>query len=83
VRRYYFHLRNHAGRALDEAGILLPDRSSAVREALHAARAIMRTPSDVAVADAWRGWQMEVVDDEGTPILILPFRSALLRNMRE
>jgi hypothetical protein len=82
VRRYYFHLRNHAGRALDEAGILLPDRSSAVREALHAARTIMRTPSDSTAAEAWRGWQMEVVDDEGTPVLILPFRSALLRDMR-
>lgn len=77
-QRYFFHLRNSAGKSLDEAGILLPDRESAVREAMEAARSIMRTPADATVTEAWRGWQIEVVDDQGTPILVLPFRSALL-----
>jgi hypothetical protein len=80
VRRYYFHLRNHAGRSEDEAGMLLPDRESAIRAAFDAARSIMRTPTDAAMADAWRGWQIEVVDEHGTPVLVLPFRSALLRS---
>ena len=39
----------------------------------------MRTPPGAAAAEAWRGWQIEVVDDGGTPVLVLPFRSALLR----
>ncbi len=77
MRRYYFHLRNHAGRSLDGAGRLLPNRGAAIREALEAARAIMRTPADSTVAEAWRGWQSEVIDDEGIPVLVLPFRSAL------
>ncbi len=80
VRRYYFHLRNYAGLSKDEAGILLPSREAAVREALKAARALMRTPADRPVAEAWRGWQMEVVDEEGAPVLILPFRSAIVRS---
>ncbi len=80
MQRFYFHLRNFAGRSLDEAGMLLPDRAAAVREAMQAARAVMRTPTDSAAADAWRGWQIEVVDDEGVPVLVLPFRSALLRS---
>ncbi len=77
-QRYFFHLRNSAGKSLDGAGMLLPNRESAVREAMEAARSIMRTPADTTVERAWRGWQIEVVDDQGTPILVLPFRSALL-----
>ena len=80
VRRYYFHLRNHAGRSEDEAGMLLPDRESAIRAAFDAARSIMRTPTDAAAAEAWRGWQIEVVDDQDTPVLVLPLGSALLRS---
>ena len=82
MRRYYFHLRNHAGRSEDEAGMLLPTRENAIRAAFDAARSIMRTPTDAAAADAWRGWQIEVVDDGGTPVLVLPFRSALLCSSR-
>jgi hypothetical protein len=62
---------------LDEAGRLLLNRESAVAEAMNAARAIMRAPADSAVADAWRGWQIEVVDEQGEPVLVLPFRSAV------
>ncbi len=58
--------------------MLLPDRESAVREAMEAARSIMRTPADATVGEAWRGWQIEVMDEQGEPVLILPFRSALL-----
>ncbi len=79
MQRYYFHLRNNGGRSEDEAGMLLPDRENAIRAAFDAARSIMRTATDTARAEAWRGWQIEVVDEQGTPVLVLPFRSALLR----
>jgi hypothetical protein len=59
--------------------MLLPDRENAIRAAFDAARSIMRTPTDTARAEAWRGWQIEVVDDQDTPVLVLPLRSALLR----
>ena len=45
---------------------------------MYAARAIMRTSADTAVAEAWRGWQIEVVDEQGKPVLVLPFRSAVV-----
>lgn len=80
MQRYYFHLRNNGGRSEDEAGMLLPDRENAIRAAFDAARSIMRTPTDTARAEAWRGWQIEVVDDQDTPVLVLPLRSALLRS---
>ncbi|KFG70928.1 hypothetical protein [Microvirga sp. BSC39] len=76
MRRYFFHLRSDAGRSLDQIGFLLPDHATAGREALRAVRQIMRGPPPDEYR-SWKGWQIEVEDDQGTSVLVLPFSSVL------
>ena len=73
MRRYFFHLRNNAGWSRDQAGSLLANEAEAIAEALRAARLLMQSSSD-APSD-WRGWTLQVTDESGTVLFVLPFSS--------
>lgn len=73
--RYYFHLRNGAGFVEDEEGRDLPDPEAARSEALKGVRSILCEDVLGGVVDL-RG-SLEVVDQDGVRILLLPFAEAV------
>ena len=68
--RYYFHLRD--GKDVpDEEGALLPDLTSARREAMRLAGGLL---NDAAHAE-WKSdeWSMKVEDETGRPLFTFVF----------
>ncbi len=73
--RYFFHLRNAEKALLDCDGMVLADGETACAEARHTVRDFFQ-PSSGRVAPEWEGWSLEVRDERGRCILLLPFAAA-------
>jgi hypothetical protein len=74
VPRFFFHLRN--GESLEDPdGIFLPDTRSARLEAIRNARDIMA--EDVRRGHLSLSQRIEVTDENGEPILAVPFREVV------
>ena len=72
AERYYFHLRNAYGVSRDEVGMRLEGPGAAASEALRVARLIMREPSSYS---DWRGWAVQVVSEDQSPVFTMGFES--------
>lgn len=75
MARYFFHERSVGGYHIDEHGIDLPDLEAVRREAIAGARSM------IAAAALTGRLSLEVVfeviDEQGTLVLTLPFSSAV------
>ena len=72
--RFYFHLRD--GESIDDPdGIYLPDTRSARLEAIRSARDIMA--EDIRRGHLSLASRIEVTDENGEPILAVPFREVV------
>jgi hypothetical protein len=70
VPRYYFNFVHGQGRIDDPEGIELPDEPAARKQAMDAVLDAQKTR--FALAKSWVGWSVEVVDDRGNRVLLLP-----------
>lgn len=68
---YFFNIRNHVD-TCDEVGDELADLESAKAEALKDIADIMRSHSG-ALGNHWPEWSIEVCDDRGAVLLVVPF----------
>lgn len=76
--RYYFVLSNRDGLIDDVEGTELPDLAAARREAEHDVEHLRQ--HRVGGRRCWAGWAMQVHDDSGAVLLVVPFsRSARAR----
>ena len=72
--RFYFHLRD--GESIDDPdGMFLPDAGMARLEAIRSARDIMA--EDVRRGTLDLSVRIEVTDENGEPILAVPFREVV------
>jgi uncharacterized protein DUF6894 len=74
--RYYLNIRNKISFTPDEEGCDLPNAEAARKEAVRGARSLM----SAEIADEGRldlRGRIEVVDETGELVLIVPFREAL------
>ena len=72
--RFFFHLRD--GESVDDPdGVFLPDTRSARLEAIRNARDIMA--EDVRRGQLTLSHRIEVTDENGEPILAVPFREVV------
>ncbi|HEY8382012.1 MAG TPA: hypothetical protein VIL09_07685 [Microvirga sp.] len=84
--RYFFHLYSPMGMSRDEAGLVLPDAAEAVREGLKAGALILTTKQSEGSDSSdpsWRGWQIEVFQEDGTPVFFLPLANLINRKARQ
>ena len=66
---YYFHFRNEGRHSMpDLYGERLPDLTAAEAFARQTARDLAESDD----ADRWRGWRVEVADDEGAVLTKVP-----------
>ena len=72
--RFFFHLRDDES-IDDPDGIFLPDTRSARLEAIRSARDIMA--EDVRRGQLSLSSRIEVTDENGEPILAVPFREVV------
>ena len=68
--RYYFHVWSGGQLAVDGAGCALPNLDAARRTAEAAASRVVGQ-SDWE-SGHWSGWDIEVTDDAGRTVLLLP-----------
>ena len=68
---YFFNIKNHI-RAQDEVGTELANLEAARTEALKDIVDIKDSRS-TALGDHWPEWSIEVCDDEGDVLLVVPF----------
>lgn len=73
--RFFFHVRNGMGFALDEEGAELDDLRAAKQHAIEGARSLMS--AEVAKGELDLRGRIEVTDAEGQCILILRFGEAV------
>jgi hypothetical protein len=71
--RFFFHVRNHV-HTQDVEGTELADAQAAHREALSDIVDIKAAEFDM-LDGQWDGWSIEVCDEAGDLILIVPFTS--------
>jgi hypothetical protein len=72
--RFFFHLRD--GESIDDPdGVFLPDTRSARLEAIRNARDIMA--EDIRRGQLSLSHRIEVTDENGEPILAVPFREVV------
>ncbi len=75
--RYFLHVREAGDLVEDPDGTEFPDEAAVRKEAVEAAREIMaehiRKGLDVS------GWSFEVVDEDGRPVMSVPFSEAVQR----
>ena len=71
----YFHCSNADQLLIDSRGSTVSDFSDACAQALRLVHSMMTAPN----TEDWRGWQLQVTDDLGEEILVIPFASALGR----
>jgi hypothetical protein len=69
--RYYFNFINRQETVEDVDGMELPDRRAARKQAVIAVRDVRRTRIDSV--KNWSGWGVEVVDEQGLTVDLLPF----------
>jgi hypothetical protein len=72
--RFYFHFVDGQERIEDPEGIELPDEAAARTQAMQAVLDAQKTR--FALPRNWVGWSVEVVDDRGNRILLLPISTA-------
>ncbi|MGO4525132.1 hypothetical protein AB4097_09745 [Microvirga sp. 2MCAF35] len=70
----YFHLVHTHERIVDEAGIEVSDLEAAHYQALKAIQEL-RQEGETDEVD-WRGWNLEVVDEDGNVLLSIPLNVA-------
>ena len=73
--RFFFHIRNGTGFTEDEEGRDLPDEAAARTIAVEGARSLLSHEVSGGTLDL-RG-RIEVVDDEGRPLFVLPFSDVI------
>lgn len=73
--RYFFHLREEDDYVLDEEGVELPDIKDVRQAALQSARSVIA--GDAITGKLSLKSVVEVDDEEGTRVLVLPFREAV------
>jgi hypothetical protein len=72
---FYFHVRNGLGFTRDEEGKVLPDVEAAREVALRGARSLIA--AEVAEGRLDLRGAIEVEDEQGRPVLDLPFAEAV------
>lgn len=73
--RYYFHLREGKDSTLDDVGAVFPDLRTAEEYAKETAREMLA--DKVLRGELVDGERIEVVDESGRPLLILPLKAVL------
>ncbi len=66
MSRYWFHIRDEAGRIDDEEGADFPDRLSALKEAFRCSSEL------IAEGAAPRGMRFEIADETGRVVAVVP-----------
>jgi hypothetical protein len=69
----YFHCSNADQLLVDSRGATVSNLSEACAHALRLVHSMMMTPN----TEDWRGWELQVTDDLGEEIFVIPFASAL------
>jgi len=69
----YFHCCNADQLLIDSRGATVTDFADACAQALHLVHCLMMKPN----SEDWRSWELQVTDDLGDEILVIPFASAL------
>ena len=72
--RFYLHMRNERT-VEDHEGLILEDAEAARLEAIRSARDILA--AEVRLGRLHLGGAIEVADENGQPILTVPFRQAV------
>ncbi len=70
--RYFFHVLNHV-RTQDHDGVELPDIETARLEALKDIKDILRQHFDTLDNHGWAKWTIEICDEDGAILLVVPF----------
>ena len=68
--RYFFNFVHDQEKIDDPEGIELPDEAAVRKQARDAVLDAQKTR--FALAKSWVGWSVEVVDDRGNRVLLLP-----------
>jgi hypothetical protein len=71
--RLYFHCSNARETWVDSSGTEVRGLADAGRHAMHIMRALIAEPT----LEDWRNWTLQVSDEDGEPLLSVPFVSAL------
>jgi hypothetical protein len=74
MARFYFNFVYGQETIEDPEGMELPDEAAAQQQASYAVLDIQKTK--FALPRNWAGWSVEVVDDHGNRILLLPISTA-------
>jgi len=72
--RYFFDCLSDHEIVADDHGVNLPDLKAA-RE--HALRTAWRLIAAGSKTDDWRRWTVDISDESGEPMLVIPFSEAL------
>ena len=72
--RYYFDCLGDHELVADDHGADLPSLTAAREHALRIARSVMAAGSRT---DDWSRWTVDVADEAGEPVLVVPFPEAL------
>jgi hypothetical protein len=73
VAQLYFHCSNTLEVLIDRGGAAICDVTDARDHAAHVVRSLVTA----ANAEDWRGWVLQVSDDRGEEIFVMPFASLL------
>jgi len=71
MARYFLHVKDRHGFTFDETGCELPSLAAVRRRALESARSLMCDDVSCGVLDL--GGAIEVTDESGTIVMVLPF----------
>ncbi len=72
--RYFFDCVSDHELVADDHGIDLPDLNAAREHALRTARQVIAAGSKT---DDWSRWTVDIADQTGEPLLVIPFSEAL------
>lgn len=71
--RLYFHCGNAQDTWVDSTGTELPSLADAGRHATHIMESLIAEPT----LEDWRNWTLYIADEDGEPLLSVPFAAAL------
>jgi hypothetical protein len=72
--RFYFNFVDGQEKIDDQEGMELPDEAAARKQAMYAVLDAQKTR--FALPRNWVGWSVEVMDDRGNQILLIPISTA-------